>query len=77
MYDIYAKVDVTNRKIVPGRWFDLWAMAGAIDAICIRQGRTGFSITNDGLSIALKSRSIKSSHDLAVLSLANSTIDTA
>jgi hypothetical protein len=71
MFDIYAKVDVTSRKLVLGRWFDVWAMAVAVDAVCISRGRLGYSVTDNGLLLVLKSKYTGS------LQNANNTIDIA
>lgn len=71
MFDIYAKVDVSSRKLVLGKWFDVWAMAAAIDAICITRGSLGVSIADNGLFVTMKSKFTGS------LQNTNNTIDIA
>lgn len=49
-----AVVDVESRDPVTGRWFDLWAGAVAINAICVAGGFAGTSLLPGGLGITLK-----------------------
>jgi hypothetical protein len=48
-----AVVDLVSRDQVTGRWFDLWAGAVAINAICVASGYPGTSLLRGGLGITL------------------------
>ncbi len=54
-----AIVNVENRDGVTGRWFDLWAGAVAINAMCVARGYAGTSSLPGGLHITVEKISIK------------------
>ncbi|KAF6219709.1 hypothetical protein HO133_003534 [Letharia lupina] len=48
------KVDVEHRNRVDARWFDVWAGAVAVTAICTLRGYAGISGLPSGLRVTLK-----------------------
>lgn len=48
-----AVIDIVSRDQVTGRWFDLWAGAVAVNAICVASGYAGTSLLPGGLGITL------------------------
>ncbi|MCJ1454573.1 hypothetical protein MMC28_004926 [Mycoblastus sanguinarius] len=53
-YNWQAEIDIMGGGLVIGRWFDLWAGAVAINAICVAtEGKYGHSFSARGLRISL------------------------
>lgn len=48
------KVDVDHRTTVNARWFDVWAGAAAVTAMCTVRGYAGISGLLGGLSVTLE-----------------------
>ena len=47
-------VDVEHRHAVHEGWFDVWAGAVAVGAICVARGYAGVSGLRGGLSVTLE-----------------------
>ena len=47
-------VDIENRNPVSARWFDVWAGAVAVAAMCTSKGFAGIAGVPSGLSVTLE-----------------------
>lgn len=47
-------VDVEHRNTVTARWFDVWAGAVAVTAMCTLRGYSGISGAPSGLSVTVE-----------------------
>ena len=46
-------IDVEHHYIVTARWFDIWAGAVAVCAMCVARGYGGVSALPGGLSVTI------------------------
>lgn len=53
-HDLRLRVDVEHRTAVIGRWFDVWAGAVAVTAMCMVRGYAGISGLASGLGVTLQ-----------------------
>ena len=47
-FQCVIKIGITNGPPVSSSWFDMWGYAIALDGMCVRHGREGRAVTEDG-----------------------------
>ena len=53
-YSLKLTVDVLHRHPVNARWFDIWAGAVAVTAMCTANGYSGVSGLSNGLTVTIE-----------------------
>ena len=55
-YGLKLEIHLEHRSTVNARWFDVWASAAAVNAMCTVRGYAGTSGVTSGLSVTLQAK---------------------